>query len=76
MEEIKISEFKAKCIEILKRVHQRGVPVSVTLRGCPLVRIEGIKAKADRRLGTRKGDMQIVGDIVHFSFSEDWEIEA
>jgi len=75
MKTVVISEFKAKCIAILKEVNQSGDQVIVTLRGKPLVQIEPIpKESAGCKLGALRGQVRILGDIVHCDFSDDWEM--
>lgn len=73
---ILISEFKARCIAEIKRVHRTGQPLVVTLRGKPIARIEPIRSPDEPavRLGTRRGQAQFRGDIVKFDFSDDWEM--
>lgn len=53
MQEVLISELKAKCLGILKRVQMTREPVVITRRGKPVARIEPIPEEAlTRRLGT------------------------
>jgi prevent-host-death family protein len=75
VEKFLISEFKARCIELLKRVHDSGRPILVTLRGEPLVRvIPATKSgQATVRLGRKPGNAVFKGDVVHFDFSKEWE---
>lgn len=73
MKTILVSEFKAKCIALLKEVKKTGKPLTVTLRGEPLVRVEPIHAtKRTPKLGTLKGQMIIKGDIIHSDMEGDW----
>jgi prevent-host-death family protein len=75
MEEILISEFKAKCIAILKRVQMTRRPVIVTRRGKPIARIEPIQQEVPRRkLGTLRKRLTILGNIVSEDTSRDWEM--
>ena len=75
MKTIAISEFKAKCIAILKEAQHTREPVIVTRRGKPLARIEPILEDASRRqLGALRGRMQIRGDIVRTGTEQDWEM--
>jgi prevent-host-death family protein len=68
-----ISEFKAKCIQMLKEVQKNGKPLTVTLRGEPIARVEPIRvAKRKPKLGTMKGQMIIKGDIIHSDMEDDW----
>lgn len=73
MKTVLISEFKAKCIQILKDVQKNGQPLTVTLRGAPIARVEPIRSeKRKPKLGTLKGRMVIKGDIIHSDLEEDW----
>lgn len=73
MKTVKISEFKAKCIRILKTVARVRKPVIVTLRGVPIARVEPVDdPNRTRRLGALKGAMEIRGDIVRSDFADDW----
>ena len=71
-----ISEFKARCIELIKRVQTTRVPLVVTLRGKPIAKVvpfeEGTQSGV--RLGSRAGNAVIKGDIVHTDSREDWEM--
>ncbi len=74
MKTVLISEFKAKCIKMLKEVHENRKPLTVTLRGKPLVRIEPVPDEPKGvRLGALKGWIKIKGDIVNTDFEKDWE---
>lgn len=69
-----ISDFKARCISVLKQAQRRGEPLIVTLRGRPLARIEPLTAgRPERRLGALRDLGEIRGDIVHADSEEDWE---
>ena len=73
MKTILVSEFKAKCIGLLKQVQKTKEPLVVTLRGKPLARVEPIVQPKKRvRLGALKGWMEIKGDIIHSTMEKDW----
>ena len=75
MKTVIISEFKAKCIAILKEAQRTREPVVVTRRGKPLARIEPIIEGAPlRQLGAQRGRMRITGDIVQNDTGQDWEM--
>ncbi len=62
---ILISEFKAKCIALMKDVQRTGRPLTVTLRGKPLVRVEPIVLGSEERLlGGQQDDLLIRGNIL------------
>lgn len=65
MKEIQISEFKAKCLKLLKEISE---PLTVSVRGEPLVIIYPY-VKESRKLGQGAG-LKIKGDIV--SPSGEW----
>ena len=73
MRTVLVSEFKAKCIGLLKEVKKTGKPLTVTLRGEPLVRVEPIRTeKRAPTLGSLKGRMIIKGDIIRSDLEDDW----
>lgn len=77
MEEISISEFKAKCLAILERVRKTRKPVRVTRFGKPVAEIMAPSPVRGRGewLGRMKGTAKIVGDIVApATDSSDWEV--
>ncbi len=70
-----VSEFKAKCIAVLREAQRSGEPLLVTRRGRPLARIEPISEEAsERRLGLFRGRMRLRGDIVHANSEDDWDM--
>jgi prevent-host-death family protein len=70
-----ISEFKAKCIAILKEVNRTGESLTVTLRGKPLGTIEPMSVE-ERTFGAQKEATKTRGDIVHFDFRNEWEANS
>ncbi len=75
MKKILISEFKAKCIAVLREAVRSGEPVIVTRHGKPVARIEPILGSmGKRRLGLLGGRMKIRGDLVSVSSTEDWDM--
>lgn len=74
--EIAISEFKAKCLQLLKETSDSGEELVVTLRGKPLARVSGIPQGGQRVLG---GQPQVIaaggGDdvLIRSDFESDWE---
>ena len=75
MKTVIISEFKAKCIAILKEAQRTREPIVVTRRGKPLARLEPLFEDAPRRqLGAVQGRMEIRGDIVTADFDDEWEM--
>jgi prevent-host-death family protein len=75
MTTVSISEFKSKCIAILKEAQRSGKPVLVTWRGRPMVRVEPIAGDAtERRLGAYRGRMSLRADLLQMDSTDDWEV--
>jgi prevent-host-death family protein len=75
MDTLLISEFKARCIEVINSVNESGKEVLVTRRGKPLARIVPARqAEAPPRLlGALAGEAEELGDLVQTDLSGDWE---
>ena len=76
MKEIAISEFKTKCLAILDQVQKTRQPIRITRRGRPIAEV-GPPKPIDNRdwIGSMKGRMEILGDIVSpASEEDDWEV--
>jgi prevent-host-death family protein len=67
VKEITISQFKAKCVYILKQVRQTGEPVRITRSGKTIAEVLPISAKKRKRrttwLGCLVGTARIADDI-------------
>ncbi len=77
MEEIAISEFKAKCLAILERVRKTRKPVRVTKRGKPVAEVVPPTPAFDRAslAGSMRDTMKITGDIISPATDpEEWEV--
>ena len=77
MKKVAISEFKAKCINELKTVHETGEPLLVTWRRQPIATIHPYREDLPlkRSLGKLKGRITIHGDIVRTDANDEWEME-
>jgi prevent-host-death family protein len=77
MQEIAISEFKAKCLAILERVEKTKTPVRITRHGKPVADVVPTVPMVDRAalFGSMRNSIQILGDIVSPVIDLD-EIEA
>jgi prevent-host-death family protein len=75
MEKIAVSKFKATCLAVLERVRRTGKPVLVTRFGRPLAQVVPAASELRRRkLGTQRGKVRIVGDIISPAVDEkEWE---
>jgi prevent-host-death family protein len=76
MQEIAISEFKAKCLALLEEVFKTKKPLRVTRFGKPIAVVippATIQGR-DQWIGSMKHSMQILGDIVSPANDEtEWE---
>ena len=76
MEEVAISEFKAKCLALLERVRRTKKPIRVTRFGKPVAEVVPASPEAEpgEWLGSMADTLEIVGDIVSPVIEEgDWE---
>jgi prevent-host-death family protein len=78
MQEIAISEFKAKCLAILERVEKTKEPIRITRHGKPVAEVVPATPPAMDRaawIGSMKDSMEILGDIISPATDEDeWEV--
>ena len=74
--EIAISEFKAKCIQLIKTAAENDGELLVTLRGKPMAKVTGIPAVRQRVLGGQRDALagELPNDVLLTSdFESDWE---
>jgi len=67
MQEIAISEFKAKCLAILERVEKTKEPIRITRHGKPVAEvIPATPPIVDRAalMGSMRNSIEILGDII------------
>ncbi len=77
MQEIAISEFKAKCLAVLERVRSTKKPIRVTRFGKPVAEVvppTSVEARSSW-IGSMKDLTRIKGDIVSPATDEgEWEV--
>ncbi len=75
MRTVKISEFKAKCLDILDRVARTGETLVITRRGIPLARVLPVSSAADDDwIGSLKGSATAMDDLIEPAVdTEEWE---
>ena len=77
MQEIAISEFKAKCLAVLERVRSTKEPILITRFGKPVAEVvppTSVEARS-AWVGSMKQSIEIVGDIVSPANEEnEWEV--
>ena len=76
MNEVPISEFKAKCLALLEEVRKTRNPIRVTRHGKPVAEVVPANPVVDREsIFGRMKDSKIIGDIISPGNDEDdWEV--
>ena len=77
MEEVSISEFKAKCLAILEQVRKTRKPIRITRFGKPVAEVvpPSLEKARGSGLGSMKGRGMILGDIISPATDpEEWEV--
>ena len=70
--EISAGEFKARCLALMDEVRDRGGEYVITKRGTPVAKLVPIRVERRPLLGSMKGTVKVVGDIVD-PLDEPWE---
>ncbi len=76
MDEVPISEFKAKCLALLEQVRKTKKPIRITRHGKPVAEVIPPSPVQDRSawIGSLKDRTEILGDIISPADDEDeWE---
>jgi prevent-host-death family protein len=76
VQEVAISEFKAKCLALLEQVYKTKKPIRVTRFGKPVADVVPPAPAAEQAdwLGSLADTMEIVGDIISPVIEDaDWE---
>jgi prevent-host-death family protein len=76
MEQVAISEFKAKCLALLEQVHKTKKPILITRFGKPVAEVvpQSPVPEGTEWLGNLADTIEIVGDVVSPVIEEnDWE---
>jgi prevent-host-death family protein len=77
MQEVAISEFKAKCLALLEQVRKTKQPIRITRFGKPVAEVVPPTGVMDRKawFDSMKGTVEILGDIISPANDEDeWEV--
>lgn len=74
-ETVVISEFKAKCLGILRRVQETGRPIVITRRGVRVAEVHPPSPEEPQAdwLGSFTERARITGDLVEPIGADDWE---
>jgi prevent-host-death family protein len=72
--QIAAGEFKAKCLSVLDEVQRQRKEVVITKRGRPVAKLVPIVDSPASFIGSMKGTMEIIGDIVS-PIDVEWEAD-
>jgi prevent-host-death family protein len=74
-ESIGAGEFKAKCLKLLDEVQRQRKQVVITKRGKPVAKLVPITERSASFIGSMRGTMEILGDIVS-PIEVKWEADT
>lgn len=74
IKEIPASEFKMKCLNFMDQVNETRVPIIITKRGAPIVKLVPIKEESFDIFGCLKASVTINKDIIK-PIEIDWEAD-
>ena len=63
-DKIPAGEFKAKCLQLIDEVQRLRMQVVITKRGKPVAKLVPLDEQPESFIGSMKGTMEIIGDIV------------
>jgi prevent-host-death family protein len=69
-----VSDFKARCLEILESLRTSGHELTVTKHGTPIARVVPVTSRPRPLRGLLEGEVEILGDIVNTDSAEDWDV--
>jgi prevent-host-death family protein len=71
-QQIAAGEFKARCLALMDELQERGGEYVITKRGVPVARLLPVRVERRRLLGSMKGTVKTLGDIVA-PLEEPWD---
>jgi prevent-host-death family protein len=63
-DKIPAGEFKAKCLKVLDEVQRQRKQFVITKRGKPVAMLVPVNERRESIIGSMKGTMEILGDII------------
>jgi prevent-host-death family protein len=61
---ISAGEFKAKCLRLMDQVEATGERIVITKRGKPVAELGPVRGQSGSLLGSLRGRVEVLGDIV------------
>ena len=74
MKEIKASEFKARCLQLMDEVAANGETITITKNGRPVAELGPVTNKPATLFGAHAGQIKALGDIIAPT-DEPWEAD-
>ena len=71
-QEVSAGEFKARCLALMNEVRDRGGEYIITKRGVPVAKLVPVRIERRPLLGSMKGTVKVLGDIVKPT-NEPWD---
>jgi len=71
-QEVSAGEFKARCLALMNEVRDRGGEYIITKRGVPVAKLVPVRIERRPLLGSMKGTVKVLGDIVK-PLNEPWD---
>jgi prevent-host-death family protein len=68
---ISAGEFKARCLAVMDEVRDQGGEYVITKRGVPVAKLVPVRLERRTLLGSMKGTVKVLGDIVS-PLDEPW----
>ena len=75
MQKVAAGEFKAKCLGLLDEVQRQRKEILITKRGKAVAKLVPVNERQESFIGSMKGTMEIVGDIIS-PIDEKWDADA
>lgn len=72
-EQVAVSEFKSRCLELIERTRTTGARYVVTKHGKPVALVTPVAGAGRSLRGAYAGEITIHGDIVNTDFADEWE---
>jgi prevent-host-death family protein len=63
MKQMGASDFKTRCLAVMKEIQATGEPVIVTKHGTPVVKVVRVESEKSNLFGFMAGKFKIVGDL-------------
>ena len=73
-EQIAAGEFKAKCLELMDKVHETHTSIVITKRGIPVARLVPVEEEPVTLFGAQRDSITVKGHIIA-PIGEAWDAD-